>query len=636
MLRPFSASVSRLATVLLLLLLVAVLAGAAVAYLSWAPEALPRQVRVPGLTQNARLALSGAEGQPAALYADAPADGLRALGYAQSQEATWPLLLWRQMARSQMGAWLGTPALPLDRHAALLGLDENLDSVLALLQPATRAALDAFADGVNAGLVGGALRSRLATRLRIRPEPFTARDVLAIARLFAWCATPVARADSLAPSGEAQAFGRADSLFRRAAGLFGWEHSAAWTALDSAGTTLTLRWVTGNAALPVVHESVWFAGGDSTLLVTIPGTPFALLRAGQGAAARLPGGRALLAPATGRWRPRLTPLAGTRGATFVRRTWQAPGRVLLAADTSAKGASMLLWSGFQPPADEARLFDALLDAPSGPGVTVQPWPGADVPAVLYRRGELYTPDAPARPWLLARLDTLAATATPADAWWRDVKSTWAAGARNALMADLDPALLTTPNQRTAYDYLQNWNGLFEGASIGATVFEALAAREGLSPFGDARPDTVRYFAARRRTRALAAIADSLAARYGPDPLGWRWERVHAQQRLFPLWSVAGAPGLDLSPSPALAPIELPGDGRMTTLRWLDATPRGANATYVAVVRAGSQPVWLLHRLRLDLHQPFERYRVEGRRIEALRVAAPGAGAHLITLIPNTL
>ncbi len=631
----------RLVFVLLLLLGgIALLAGT-VSYLSYGVERLPDRARVAGLTAPATVTIHP-DGLPAQLHAEGEQDALRALGYAQAQEMGWQVLLWRQAARGKLAQWMGENALVLDRHATRLRLLP--DSALSGLPDADRAALDAFAEGVTAGLQSAETRDRFVALLGIAPEPFSAEDVVAIERLFAWCATRLSVPDTVHLPEAGRAFVRTDSLFRRALGLFGWEHSAGWTYGDSTRHVTTLRWVTGHSALPVLHESVLYRSSDSTLYLTLPGTPFPLLRAGKSVQGFVPRAHARLQPAAARdWKASLRAIAARDGATHVLKSWHSPTSLLLNPDTTRAELWELVWEGFSTvtsasgwlgqwrgtgEAEDLALFQSV---GIGSGVAAPPHPSVRAYGQGWVTGPVETVD-----WLQQRLDSLATEArVPATEWYRDARSEWAAATARAFTTPFDTSALQRPAHLAGFEYLSNWDGSFTNASIAGTVFEALAQLEGLDPLAGrtAWSDSTPYFAGTRHARGLMAAVDTVVAQYGPHPISWRWEKAHPERRLFPLWSVAEALDLSLPRVASIRAFTLPGEGRATTLRWLDPTPRQANATYVAVVTTGGPRAWQLYRLRFDPYRAFGRYLVADRRLQALPVDYAAHQGHLITLQP---
>mgnify|MGYP001405685668 CR=1 FL=1 len=207
---------------------------------------------------------------------------------------------------------------------------------------------------------------------------------------------------------------------------------------------------------------------------------------------------------------------------------------------------------------------------------------------------------------------------------RSLRARWSPAARPALaalsandssawaaerLADVMPLLrMTAPADarlREAMAYLRNWNHTYDRASIGASLFEAwmrahraetdalpqapdharLAPPEDSLAFAawtdSLRADSLKRAAELRRTFRRAV--DSLAAAFGPDPRRWRWERVGATPRYFPVWSADSLVGRDLRGLSATryAPIERPGQGHPSApaggISLLDPAPYAAAA-----------------------------------------------------------
>ena len=122
--------------------------------------------------------------------ADSWPDAYRALGFAHAQDRLWQMEVLRRSARGRLSELLGPRALDSDRLARTLGFAAAADQEVAKLPRETRSALEAYAGGVNAWLAevstGRAPRPFELRWLELEPEPWTAADSLAIARLRSW------------------------------------------------------------------------------------------------------------------------------------------------------------------------------------------------------------------------------------------------------------------------------------------------------------------------------------------------------------------------------------------------------------------------------------------------------------------
>lgn len=121
------------------------------------------------------------------IYAQSEEDLFFAQGYVHAQDRLWQMELARRAARGTLAEALGASALAGDRLARALGFVQAAEAEWAQMAGEERAALDAYARGVNAFLEE---RGRLPLEFRLlglEPAPWQAQDTLAWARLLAWC-----------------------------------------------------------------------------------------------------------------------------------------------------------------------------------------------------------------------------------------------------------------------------------------------------------------------------------------------------------------------------------------------------------------------------------------------------------------
>ena len=110
-----------------------------------------------------------------------------AQGYVHAQDRLWQMELHRRTASGRLSELFGEVTLDTDRFLRTVGLRRAAAAELAIQDPATAAALEAYARGVNAFLETH--RGRLPLEfvlLRAAPEPWTPVDSLAFAKLMAW------------------------------------------------------------------------------------------------------------------------------------------------------------------------------------------------------------------------------------------------------------------------------------------------------------------------------------------------------------------------------------------------------------------------------------------------------------------
>ncbi len=168
----------------LVVLVVLALVGAR-AYLRSAMPAYGRDVAIAGLDEPVEV-WRDSLGVPH-IWAEDEADLFRAIGFVHAQDRLWQMELFRRVADGRLAEVLGETALESDRFLRTVGMGRAAAATERTLDPATRALLQAYADGVNAWISGhsGALPPEFVT-LRFRPEPWTVRNTLSIGKIMAW------------------------------------------------------------------------------------------------------------------------------------------------------------------------------------------------------------------------------------------------------------------------------------------------------------------------------------------------------------------------------------------------------------------------------------------------------------------
>jgi penicillin amidase len=166
-----------------LLLVLAVAALGAVALLVVVRRPLPPSTgtcRVEGLDGPVTIVLD-ARNVPH-IRATTAADAWRALGWRHAGDRFAQMELRRRAASGTLSGLFGPALRDLDREAIEAGYLEDARRALAAASPRERAALDAYAQGVNAWLAGATLPLELAL-VGASPEPWTPEDSLAFGAL---------------------------------------------------------------------------------------------------------------------------------------------------------------------------------------------------------------------------------------------------------------------------------------------------------------------------------------------------------------------------------------------------------------------------------------------------------------------
>jgi hypothetical protein len=146
------------------------------------------RITVPGL--SAEVSIFRDEHGIAHAEARSRADALRALGFIHAQDRLAQMLWLSRLARGRTAELIGPAGLPADRLARALNLSGAAETDLSRLSPDARAALEAYADGVNAGmeqLRSGEVDAPIAMqRLGMALEPWRPVDSLAVEKFYAW------------------------------------------------------------------------------------------------------------------------------------------------------------------------------------------------------------------------------------------------------------------------------------------------------------------------------------------------------------------------------------------------------------------------------------------------------------------
>jgi penicillin amidase len=174
----------------LVLVLVAVLVAGVVLVRRPFPQ-VDGTIEVPGLGAAVEVVRDD-HGIPQ-LYGDSMADLMAAQGYVHAQERFYEMDVRRHITAGRLSELFGSDSLETDEFIRTLGWRRVAEQELPLLKPETRAALEAYAAGVNAYLETHS-PSEMAVEYTVlglggldyRPEPWTPVDSLAWLKAMAW------------------------------------------------------------------------------------------------------------------------------------------------------------------------------------------------------------------------------------------------------------------------------------------------------------------------------------------------------------------------------------------------------------------------------------------------------------------
>lgn len=579
----------------------------------------PDRHSIDGLT--AQVSIHWTEEGPVEIEASSSKDALAALGYAHGMKRGWSISMWRRTALGTLASWFGEKTVPLDRHSRRLGFARHAREAFAHLPPSDQQRLKAYSRGLTA-----ALRSpRVHTQdpflvLDVMPQAWKPWHTLAVQRLLAWMGTDPSSLQ--VDSSEAVAsFRSTDRLLRRWLHLHGWDQSVTWAARssnDTTGTLLFSRHVLGASAEPLIQEiTLRRPETPPVKAATVPGTflfptgttndhAWALLLNSSARVERVPLDTTRLT----QWYERISPKEGNERLIQVRRHGEA---LLFQTRTSSQPADSI-----QDPLPQEKEASAASGTAAPDTAVVLTWPGlsshSDVPAwtqlaslrrspasgatsdisfqLFHNEGlevlssgrwrvrghpPIVEEDAETRTILVGRsswarhqaqsLEALQQTSRLNGARWSaSDSSTWAANLLPRLISDLDPFSTVSPYDE-ALSYLENWDYVYESASIGAAVFDQWmrAYRREIGHIPTV-PDTT-YLAAPRRRNAFEQAIDTLVARYGSDVRRWRWERIAPDHRYFPVWAADSLVASDLEDlsTTRYAPLDRPGHGHASSL-----------------------------------------------------------------------
>jgi penicillin amidase len=176
-----------LRAVLALIVLALTAFGAFQVYLLRSMAPLSGEAQLSGLSAGVEIKRDASD--VTHIHAKTPMDAWRAIGYVHAQERGWQLAFNRQVMHGELSEWLGAPTLETDKLMRTLGIMKAAQAQFDKLPLHTQKALEAYAEGVQAGFASAQWRAPEFVLLGINPskamKPWTAVDSVGWALMMA-------------------------------------------------------------------------------------------------------------------------------------------------------------------------------------------------------------------------------------------------------------------------------------------------------------------------------------------------------------------------------------------------------------------------------------------------------------------
>ncbi|GMR12135.1 MAG: penicillin acylase family protein [Gemmatimonadota bacterium] len=121
------------------------------------------------------------------VWAESVEDAVFAQGFVHASDRLWQIEMFRRVATGRLSEIFGDATLSSDRFLRTLGMARAAERAVEALDPESLVMVEAYVRGVNTAIedLGGPLPPEFVL-LRMRPEPWTVADALAIEKIMAW------------------------------------------------------------------------------------------------------------------------------------------------------------------------------------------------------------------------------------------------------------------------------------------------------------------------------------------------------------------------------------------------------------------------------------------------------------------
>jgi penicillin G amidase len=228
----------------LAIVLAAIVAAVAAAYLFARAKGQPQvdgTLRLAGLTAPVKV-LRDELGVPYVFAANVP-DLIRAQGFVTAQNRLLQMELFRATWRGELAATFGPDALPSDIRMRVLGMRRNGDRHAAKIDPATRALLQQYVDGVNAYVRDHTADHPIEPRLAgLAPSPWSVADLVTLVHFVHYTHATNFKAEVVAQRLiDKLGFERAKEIFPLTVNP-DWDAKSAAIGVPGAGQWLGVQW----------------------------------------------------------------------------------------------------------------------------------------------------------------------------------------------------------------------------------------------------------------------------------------------------------------------------------------------------------------------------------------------------------